>query len=71
VPPCDVPQGYASVVPLPAALLKEILSSRLSLRKRVHSTSFSAQKILNVPPLEFLKGSCGLLDQVEILHIGS
>jgi hypothetical protein len=21
VPPCDVPQGYASVVPLPAALL--------------------------------------------------
>jgi hypothetical protein len=27
VPTCDVPQGYASVVPLPAASLAEILSS--------------------------------------------
>ncbi|ALA57704.1 hypothetical protein NITMOv2_1276 [Nitrospira moscoviensis] len=26
MPPCDVPQGYVSVVPLPAALLKGCLS---------------------------------------------
>jgi hypothetical protein len=43
VPPCDVPQGYASVVPLPAALLAEILSSLQRPRKR-HPTSFSSQK---------------------------
>ena len=34
VPTCDVPQGYASVVPLPAALLAEILSSLWGLRKK-------------------------------------
>jgi len=28
MPPHNVPQGYASGVPLPAALLAEILSSR-------------------------------------------
>jgi|CXWL01.1.fsa_nt_gi hypothetical protein len=32
VPTCDVPQGYASVAPLPAASLAEILSSLWNLR---------------------------------------
>ena len=33
VPPRDVPVGYASVVPLPAALLEDILSSLTRIRE--------------------------------------
>ncbi len=30
VPPCDVPQGYDSVAPLPAALPHAVLTSRFT-----------------------------------------
>ena len=52
MPPCDMPQGYASAVPLPAALLEKILN-RLGSRCPIYKVAlrllqFAAQ-ISNAP----------------------